>query len=175
MCQIPKATGAYVVCLRLDEPRRLTVGRLGEFTFPSGVYLYSGSALGPGGLRARLGRHLHGEGRAHWHIDTLRAAAPVIAYLYLADPILPVNPHDDPLECRWSQALATMPGAGIPVPGFGASDCRASCRSHLVRFPLLNPNLDLPASRGVNWFLLIRQRLAQTTGIPVESLGDHLS
>jgi Uri superfamily endonuclease len=37
-----------------------------------------------------------------------------------------------PLECAWSQALAELPTAGIPVPRFGASDCHSGCKAHLV-------------------------------------------
>jgi Uri superfamily endonuclease len=39
-------------------------------------------------------------------------------------------------ECAWAAGLARMDGASLPVPGFGASDCR--CPAHLIHFP------DLP-------------------------------
>ncbi len=35
----------------------------------------------------------------------------------------------------WSQALVRLPGSSVPLPGFGASDCRLGCLSHLVAFP----------------------------------------
>jgi hypothetical protein len=79
---IPADPGAYLLHLRLHQPRILRVGRLGEFSFAAGEYLYTGSACGPGGLRARLGRHLRGGGKPHWHIDSLRAAAEVTGYGY---------------------------------------------------------------------------------------------
>ena len=124
---LPADAGTYLLHLRLERSRWLTVGRLGEFRFPAGEYVYVGSAFGPGGLRARLGRHLRGDGRPHWHIDTLRAAATVCGFKFAVT--------DRPLECVWSQALATLPQAGIPVPGFGSSDCRLGCRAHLIAFP----------------------------------------
>jgi Uri superfamily endonuclease len=52
--------GTYALLLKLDKQERITVGRLGTFGFPAGYYLYVGSALGPGGLRARLARHRRG-------------------------------------------------------------------------------------------------------------------
>lgn len=52
--------GTYALLLKLDKQERITVGKLGTFDLPAGYYLYVGSALGPGGLRARLTRHRRG-------------------------------------------------------------------------------------------------------------------
>jgi Uri superfamily endonuclease len=126
---IPSDFGSYALHLNLVEAQMMQVGSLGEFNFPAGDYIYLGSALGSGGLKARLGRHLRGDGHYHWHIDWLRASAAVIGYYYLEANFR--------LECVWSQALINCSGAGIPAPGFGASDCRASknpCAAHLVWF-----------------------------------------
>jgi hypothetical protein len=35
-------------------------------------------------------------------------------------------------ECAWAEGLAGLPGAAIPVPRFGASDCH--CPAHLIHF-----------------------------------------
>jgi Uri superfamily endonuclease len=43
---------------------------------------------------------------------------------------------DESLECVWSQALAALPGATIPVRGLGSSDCRSGCGAHLVQLPV---------------------------------------
>ena len=40
-------------------------------------------------------------------------------------------------EHHWATAMAALPGASEPFPGFGASDC--ACASHLVAFPALPP------------------------------------
>ncbi len=122
--QIPSKRGSYVLMLELKRVRALRVGRLGEVTLPAGVYAYAGSAFGSGGLRARLGRHLRGDGALHWHIDYVRAVAKVRTCFYTVS--------DTPLECAWSQTLAALPGATIPVVGFGASDCRSGCGAHLI-------------------------------------------
>ena len=125
--QMTTERGSYVLTLELKHSRVLTIGRLGKVTLPAGLYAYTGSSCGPGGLRARLGRHLRGGGARHWHIDYVRAAAQVQACFYTVS--------DTPLECAWSQALAALPGAMIPVPGFGASDCRSGCGAHLIALP----------------------------------------
>ena len=88
---------------------------------PSGVYIYVGSAWGPGGIRARVGRHLRGSPKPRWHIDYLRRiASPIV--LWLAP--------DTHLECAWAQYLLAQPDLSVIVPRFGASDC--SCTTHLV-------------------------------------------
>jgi Uri superfamily endonuclease len=124
LLHLPPEGGTYVLWLRLPSARRIVVGGLGAVDFVRGWYAYTGSAQGPGGLAARVGRHIRGNGTLRWHIDFLRrVAAPMAVWC---------NVSHRRLEHRWAAALAAMPGASLPVPGFGASDCR--CRSHLVRF-----------------------------------------
>jgi Uri superfamily endonuclease len=132
IAEIPDQSGTYALHLYLGSPQQLRVGRLGEFTCPSGDYLYQGSAFSPGGLRARLGRHLRGGRTSHWHVDILREVAGVRGFYYLLHDR---NARAQSLECGWSQALARLTGALIPVPGFGASDCRAGCTAHAVFWP----------------------------------------
>ena len=111
----------------------MPAGRFGTFHLSPGHYIYLGSAHGPGGLRARLGRHLKGDGQLHWHIDALRRVAEVEAFSFYVSPS--VAKEEMPLECRWSQILMRLPQAEVAVPGFGASDCRHACPAHLVFFP----------------------------------------
>ncbi len=123
---LPSAPGTYALALRLAAPADLTIaGR--RVHLPPGLYVYVGSAHGSGGLRARLGRHLRGDGRSYWHVDALRSVAEVVGWHVAVSPLR--------LECAWAQTLACLPGAAIPVPGFGASDCRAGCPAHLVMLP----------------------------------------
>ncbi len=131
--------GTYLVALWLDSPQEIAVGRLGEIRFPSGWYLYAGSARGPGGLQARLARHLRrlaGGKHTHWHLDYLRQRAVWAGGWGRAS--------DRRLECAWATALLHLPGAEVVAPGFGASDCR--CPTHLVHVPLL-PEEDWLAAR----------------------------
>ncbi len=133
MTELPAVSGSYALFLGLSSSQTLTIGRLGEGFFSPGIYMYSGSARGPGGLRARLGRHLRAEGKPHWHIDTLRAVAEVIGCCYITDSMR--TSLESPIECLWSQALTALPGISVPLLGFGASDCRAGCPAHLIAFP----------------------------------------
>ncbi|MEE4608826.1 MAG: DUF123 domain-containing protein [Desulfobacteraceae bacterium] len=124
---LPPDGGTYVLWLRLPSARRIVVGGLGTVDFARGWYAYVGSAQGPGGLAARAGRHLRGSAALRWHIDFLRrAAVPQSVWCHVSHRRL---------EHQWAAALAAMPGASLPAPGFGASDCR--CRTHLVRFARL--------------------------------------
>jgi Uri superfamily endonuclease len=122
---LPDAPGTYVLFLRLDNSATLHIGRLGVFSLAGERYAYVGSARGPGGLRARVSRHLRHEKIAHWHIDALTAVAPAVEVWWRVSP--------ERLECTWARALAALPGVTLPVPGFGASDC--ACRAHLFAVP----------------------------------------
>ncbi len=123
---IPALPGTYALQLVMNRPISLSIGRLGEFYFSPGEYLYLGSAWGPGGLRARLGHHLRHAGKPHWHIDWLRREAALKTIFYSTQP--------SRLECLWSQAVLALPGAFTPAAGFGSSDCRSGCPAHLAVF-----------------------------------------
>jgi len=123
--------GTYVFLLKLDKQERITVGKLGTFDFPAGYYLYVGSALGPGGLQARLTRHRRNTAlrsnsgkKLHWHIDYLLQRAQLIEVWSVASK--------ERLECKWSEVARKLPGVQIPVQGFGSSDCH--CPAHLIYF-----------------------------------------
>ncbi len=125
------AKGTYALFFRLEQSLALEVGRLGRVTLPAGWLVYVGSALGPGGLRVRLRRHLAAAKRPHWHIDALTQVHPPDDWLALAD--------GRRRECDWAQQLAGHPRASIPAPGFGSSDCRRGCPAHLIHFPASMP------------------------------------
>ena len=114
--------GTYALLLVLDKEIAITVGKLASFSFPSGYYLYVGSALG--GLPSRVRRHIRGGKKLHWHIDYLRQEAKVVEVWFMVS--------DERLECRWYQAAAAMPQAQVLLAGFGSSGC--GCQSHLVFF-----------------------------------------
>jgi Uri superfamily endonuclease len=123
----PDQPGTYVLILHLLHRATIDVGRLGRFQFPAGWYAYAGSAHGPGGLAARIARHLRSPKPLHWHVDYLRAEAQPDQVWYAVGT--------GKRECTWAEALSGLPGASIPVPRFGASDCR--CPAHLVHFSAL--------------------------------------
>nr|WP_319513506.1 GIY-YIG nuclease family protein [uncultured Cohaesibacter sp.] len=123
LVKCPNAGGVYLVAMIL--PRRTKILRPTPATLPPGLYVYLGSAHGPGGLRARLARHLAKEKSVRWHVDqlTIRASSlHVWAWL-------------DGSECDLATHLAWQKDFSIPQPGFGSSDC-TSCESHLFMSPL---------------------------------------
>jgi Uri superfamily endonuclease len=123
----PAEPGAYALWLRLAEPLDVAAGRARARLSP-GDYLYCGSARGPGGLRARLARHMRRDKRPHWHVDQLAAAGDVLgAWIEVGGD-----------ECALNAALADLP---VPLRGFGSSDCRR-CVAHLRFFP---PSARLPS------------------------------
>ncbi len=125
---IPAEKGSYVLILHLDQERNISIGKLGVFLFPEGMYLYCGNAFGSGGLRARVTRHLMmNSHHLHWHIDYLLRYARVRGVYYALT--------NAPLECFWSQSLASLAAAFIPAPRFGATDCQSGCPAHLIGFP----------------------------------------
>jgi Uri superfamily endonuclease len=95
--------------------------------FPAGVYAYTGSALGATSvtLRVRIERHLAVRKTVRWHIDHLlqSPASTVVAVVFADDPRR--------LECTVVRRLDALPGWRHLVQGFGASDCRERCPSHL--------------------------------------------
>lgn len=122
-----RTPGVYHLVLRLPRETRIRVGRLGLQTFGAGYYVYTGSAMN--GLEARVARHQRRRKRLRWHIDYLLQKAEMAA--------VELMPTRRRLECARNRVVLSLPGASIPVAGFGSSDCR--CRSHLVYFGEAQP------------------------------------
>jgi len=112
----PTKAGAYALLISLRSSLAVKAGARTASLAP-GLYLYCGSARGPGGLAARIARHMRREKRAHWHVDQLTFEGEVFGAF--------VFPGGD--ECAINATLEALP---TPLEGFGSSDCRR-CRSHL--------------------------------------------
>jgi len=122
---LPRSAGTYAIVMRAQDRQQLQIGRLGGVQLSKGWYVYVGSAFGPGGLAARVSRHLRCHKTRHWHIDHLIWATTVREVWY--------SQRQRDLEHCWAQAALDQPAAQNLLRGFGASDCQ--CLSHLVRFP----------------------------------------
>jgi|WetSurMetagenome_2_1015567.scaffolds.fasta_scaffold00367_5 Uri superfamily endonuclease len=113
--------GIYTLVLFLPQPSRIAVGSLGAIDFARGYYSYTGSAMGPGGLK-RVDRHiqvLEGTKKTRrWHIDYL------LPHTSLLEAFTTRTTRDQ--ECRIANAIGKRLQA---IPRFGCSDCR--CSSHL--------------------------------------------
>jgi Uri superfamily endonuclease len=128
---IPELPGAYVLAIELPQAITIALGGRPPAVLDEGRYLYCGSAKGPGGLRARIARHMRHGKALHWHIDRLTEAGHVLGAWTV------VGGH----ECDLVAAFAPLPA---PIEGFGSSDCRR-CTSHLLRWPGGWPRDILPA------------------------------
>jgi Uri superfamily endonuclease len=135
---VPSKPGTYALILNLEHSWHRDIGRLGNVTLPAGWYVYVGSAHGPGGLASRIGRHLRSSKTRHWHIDYLYPESYTVEIWYTLNP--------QTWECTWARTLSQLPGAGVPVPRFGASDCQ--CSAHLIRFSSQIHHISLSSIAG---------------------------
>ncbi len=129
LAYLPPKPGSYALIFRCNFARNVKIGALGQLKTDPGWYVYCGSAFGPGGLRARVGRHLRARKPKRWHIDYLRP------FLRLTGVWYSTAPRN--LEHAWADRLMDIAyrtsAATVPLEKFGASDC--GCLSHLVRLP----------------------------------------
>jgi Uri superfamily endonuclease len=124
-------SGIYTLLLLVSEDVTLTVGKLGKQRFPRGYYTYTGSALGKGAtsLKHRIARHLRKQKPRFWHLDYLLADENVSVEAVIAAET------NKKMECAINSRIKGIEGAKVLVKGFGASDCRKNCGSHLLYFP----------------------------------------
>ncbi len=112
--------GAYVLIIKLENGRKIKVGKLGRFYFPRGYYVYVGSAMNS--IEGRVCRHLRTKKRKHWHID----------YLLEKGKIIEVFVIPSKLKIEEEVAEEFEKHGEIIAPGFGASDSKLN--SHLFYF-----------------------------------------
>ncbi len=124
------AKGIYTLIVFLPKEARLKVGKLGTKRFPAGYYAYTGSALGKGSssLKQRVTRHLNKRKQKFWHIDFLLAHENATVTAVIAAQT------DGKAECNMNLSIKKKLRAKTPVMGFGASDCKQNCGSHLLYF-----------------------------------------
>lgn len=133
--QLPSVPGAYALLVVTQSSIPHPSRRMGNAPpLPAGVYIYLGSARGPGGIRARCARHLRVTKSRHWHVDHLAAAA--------RPGSVRAAPFANDTECGLGARLTARPDLAVPVPGFGNSDCR-TCASHLFRIDSAIPETRL--------------------------------
>lgn len=123
---------SYRLYILVARRLRFVVGALGMIELAPGCYVYTGSAHRR--PLARLRRHLSRDKRLRWHIDYLLVQPGV--------QIVDLTLHRE-AECAVNRAT----GGEVPVPGFGASDCRAGCGSHLRR--LSKHRIPFPECRNI--------------------------
>jgi Uri superfamily endonuclease len=108
--------GIYALIIKLDEDKKIKVGKLGTFDFKKGYYIYIGSALNS--LPGRINRHLRKEKKIKWHIDYLLNGARIVEIFYFETT--------KKLECKLAKKMQKNLAV---IKKFGSSDC--SCEGHL--------------------------------------------
>lgn len=103
----------------LPKDTSIVIGKKGEFKFPKGYYVYTGSAKN--GLKARVERHLRKEKKHFWHIDYLLDFASIRKVCLFS--------NDKFGECPLNLKMLERLKAKIIMPRFGLSDCR--CPAYL--------------------------------------------
>ena len=107
---------SYQLFINLSQNIEIQIGKLGLFSFPKGTYVYTGSAKR--NIDTRITRHLSKDKNLHWHIDYLLT-----------------NEHTKIIKVIKSEFsecdLNTDVKGEIIVKGFGNSDCKKYCKSHL--------------------------------------------
>lgn len=122
--------GNYTLIILLESSSWIAIPSRHWSWLRKGYYAYTGSAVGKGAvsLRQRIARHLRRKKAKHWHIDHLLTCpkAKVTSIVAFASTMN--------RECEINKAIQGIPGATVPVKGFGASDCQQNCKSHLTYF-----------------------------------------
>lgn len=119
---LTREVGAYLLLIRLKNPIFVSISRKMRCHISSGFYVYSGSAYGAGGIRARVSRHFHRNKTVHWHIDHLTQTA--------NDLYATIVPRGN--ECVLLGKMLDQKGIELSIPGFGSSDCH-TCKTHLLK------------------------------------------
>ncbi|MEM1509811.1 MAG: GIY-YIG nuclease family protein [Thermofilaceae archaeon] len=122
--ELPVVPGVYALVIIVLNEIELKTRRF-ELRLRPGCYVYIGSARGPGGLAARISRHLKLNKKVRWHIDHLTTKSVAIHYIVFSFNIS--------TECPLTPQLELL-GFKHCVKGFGNTDCKARCTSHLLRF-----------------------------------------
>ncbi|PLJ78104.1 GIY-YIG nuclease family protein [Infirmifilum sp. SLHALR2] len=117
--------GIYALVVEIESPSLIKLkGK--DVSISPGIYVYVGSAKGPGGVRARVSRHVRKAKKVKWHIDlvTTLPQARVLG-AFCAETVEP--------ECVLVPPLESL-GFEHVVKGFGSSDCTRGCTSHFLRW-----------------------------------------
>jgi Uri superfamily endonuclease len=130
--------GVYALVIEVKCDLTVNVGALGELRFDTGNWVYVGSAMGAGStnLENRLRRHFRSQKAIHWHIDYLLNAGAV-------SEVAVVGESATPKECNLAMMLTGHQSFTQGPIGFGASDCKSKCKTHLFSYSGSRPLVHL--------------------------------
>ncbi|MHA1634018.1 MAG: GIY-YIG nuclease family protein [Candidatus Thorarchaeota archaeon] len=118
--------GVYTLIIDLKETLSFNLKSLGNLSFEKGTWIYIGSAMGNGStsLENRIARHFRSEKTIHWHIDHLLKSNSKIRSSIWSE-------NSEPVECDIAKSVEQMKDIYQGPKGFGASDCKNKCFTHL--------------------------------------------
>ncbi len=121
--------GVYLLVMHIKEAMLRDVGALGPHEFEEGSWVYVGSAMGASStsIERRIARHFSTNKKTHWHIDYLLDGRLVPNFAIYSET-------DEKSECVLAQAIGEQSEFEKGPVGFGSSDCRTGCTTHLFRY-----------------------------------------
>lgn len=145
---IPKDPGIYALIIYIKDSMKVYLAKNIHY-FPSGYYVYLGSAKQYGGINSRVNRHLKRNKKIRWHIDylTINPLVRIEAIVYVKTKIFK--------ECAFVKILKKN-NFEIASKGFGSSDCKEECGAHLLK-PIKNFSLK--------YIILIIKRAFRNKGL----------
>ena len=125
--------GVYVLIIDLNEMLSFNLKSLGNLSFDKGTWIYVGSAMGVGStsLENRICRHFRVVKTIHWHIDHLLDSDSLIRASVWSE-------SSSPAECEIAKTIEKMVDVNPGPRGFGASDCKQKCGTHLFQSKIGN-------------------------------------
>ena len=107
---------SYQLHISFKNDAEIQIGKLGKFKFLKGTYIYTGSAKK--NIDARINRHKSQDKKLRWHVDY---------FLNHENTQIFKTEKFDAEECFLNQRVK----GEILISGFGSSDCKNGCGSHL--------------------------------------------
>ena len=126
--------GLYLLLIRVDSNIQVRV-RGAPYNLQPGYYLYIGSGGGPGGVNARIRRHLVKKKSIHWHIDQITTNTDA----HIIKAWICNNSWGLYMESRVALCLEKHLDPG--PPGFGSSDDRHA-KTHLFNIGISYSGLE---------------------------------
>ncbi|MFW9887231.1 MAG: DUF123 domain-containing protein [Candidatus Thorarchaeota archaeon] len=120
--------GTYALIISISDYMEVRIGAIGPQRFEPGKWVYIGSAFGNAStsLEHRIRRHFSNEKKMYWHIDLLlEATGPPSQVIW--------SESERKRECEIAEKLKRHADFIAGPKGFGSSDCRAKCGTHLFR------------------------------------------
>ncbi|MGD9381657.1 MAG: GIY-YIG nuclease family protein [Candidatus Thorarchaeota archaeon] len=146
--------GVYALVIFIPDDIDVRIGALGTQRFEAGKWVYIGSAFGNGStsLEHRIRRHFSHQKKLHWHIDLLMEVTGSPTHVIWSQ-------SERKRECEIANRLGQHEDFTEGPKGFGSSDCKAKCGTHLFRHNERN-----------TWMAI--EQLFEEIGLEPQSLED---